>query len=61
MCDSQKGKKRKIKQRKIKGTGSLNTLKVTSARGGGAYSNEGNTTMAALLFVCISKIRSNRQ
>lgn len=61
MCDSQKGKKRKIKQRKIKGTGSLNTLKVTSARGGGAYSSEGNTTMAALLFVCISKIRSNRQ
>jgi len=50
MCDSQKGKNRKIKYRKIKGTGSLNTLKVTSAREGGAYSYEGNTTtMAALL------------
>lgn len=46
-----KGKKRKMKWRKIKGTGSLNTQKVTSARGGGAYSDGGNTTtMAALLF-----------
>ena len=40
-----------MKWRKIKGTGSLNTQKVTSARGGGAYSDGGNTTtMAALLF-----------
>lgn len=52
-----KGKKEKM-ERKIKGTGPLNLLKVTSARGGWACSNGGKCNSNDCLF---APLRSDQQ